>query len=81
MAEHFINDGYGWECKHCREADAGAGPHTGGRARFFQEGEAEEREPRLSARALARWRDADAAGPRILYCPLCGLEEALREEG
>lgn len=85
--EHFVNEGYGWLCKHCLTA-----PHTddksedpkpderpastdAGRARFFHEGEAEEREPRLSTRALARWRDD---GPtRTLFCPECGAQEEL----
>lgn len=44
--------------------------------RFFREGEAEEREARLSARALARWKD-DAR--RALVCPRCGAEEDLRD--
>ena len=42
------------------------------RARFFTEGEAEEKDPRLSIPALARW-----TGPtrRALACPRCGVEE------
>ena len=74
MSLHFVNDGYGWECKRCREA---AGSPAGADAplpRFFREGEAEDRDPRLSSPALARWKD-DAR--RALVCPLCGAEENL----
>jgi hypothetical protein len=77
--EHFINDGFGWECKHCRES---GGRHTppgdAALARFFREGEAEEREPRLSAQALARWKDSTR---RTLRCPRCGVEEDISGGG
>ena len=43
-------------------------------ARFFREGEAEEREPRLSAHSLARWTDDSR---RTLRCPRCGVEEEI----
>ncbi len=81
MSEHFINDGYGWTCQHCREADANTrASHSlerSARARFFHEGEAEEREGvRLSSRALARWREDPAR--RILFCPVCGVEEEFK---
>ena len=42
--------------------------------RFFREGEAEERETRLSADALARWKDDSR---RALLCPRCGVEETI----
>jgi hypothetical protein len=76
--EHFVNNGYGWTCRHCqREETTAARVAThGGRARFFSEGEAEEREPKLSSRALARWRDESR---RELVCPQCGVEERLDE--
>lgn len=75
--EHFINQGYGWLCKHCQPEteDARVGQQkTAGRARFFEEGEAEEKEARLSTPALARWRDASR---QTLFCPRCGVEEML----
>lgn len=81
MSQHFINDGYGWTCRHCREATtderASDSIQPGALARFFHEGEAEERAatPRLATPALARWR-RDAAR-RLLYCPLCGVEEEI----
>jgi hypothetical protein len=82
MPERFINDGRGWECRRCRneselEDDAHEGePSTHTLARFFGEGEAEEREPRLSSSSLARWNDASR---RALVCPRCGAEEDLPE--
>jgi hypothetical protein len=84
MPERFINDGRGWECKRCRAEDAraleeGAGegePSSNTLARFFREGEAEEREPRLSSASLARWKDASR---RALVCTRCGAEEELSE--
>jgi hypothetical protein len=91
--EHFINDGFGWECKRCRESGSGHTPpgdehapsgsgHTppgdAALARFFREGEAEEREPRLSAQALARWKDSTR---RTLCCARCGVEEDISGGG
>lgn len=74
--EHFINPGYGWLCKHClREIETRASLNEG-RARFFTEGEAEEKEPSLSTQALARWRDA---AREALVCPRCGIEELVNK--
>ena len=60
------------------DADAQRGPSATPRAdvlaRFFSEGEAEEREPRLSAHSLARWTDDSR---RTLRCPRCGVEEKI----
>jgi hypothetical protein len=74
--EHFINDGSGWECKRCRESGGGVAPSGDAvaLARFFREGEAEEREPRLSAQALARWKDETR---RTLCCTRCRIEEEI----
>jgi hypothetical protein len=82
--KHFLNEGCGWECKHCRaevakepEDDAHEGaPSTHTLPRFFREGEAEERELHLSSTALARWKDATR---RALVCTRCGAEEELPE--
>ncbi len=84
MPERFINDGRGWECKRCRDEDASAladdaregGPSSNTLARFFREGEAEEREPRLSSASLARWKDASR---RALVCTRCGADEELSD--
>ena len=73
--QHFINDGYGWECKRCRAAGgANESRPAAPLARFFREGESEEREPRLSSPLLARWKDDTR---RALVCPRCGIEENL----
>jgi hypothetical protein len=71
--EHFRNTGYGWTCKRCSEEHERAA-QPGPRARFFSEGEAEERDLKLSTPMLARWRDESH---RTLACPRCGIEEAL----
>jgi hypothetical protein len=71
--DHFINTGFGWVCKHCSpEAESGPGASPAERARFFTEGEAEDKEPVLSTPTLARWRDSTR---RSLVCPRCGIEE------
>jgi len=70
--EHFVNAGYGWMCKRCAEDDEILSASDERRARFFTEGEAESKTPRLSTPALARWRDASR---QTLYCPRCGVEE------
>jgi len=77
VAEHFVNEGYGWACRRCRESRGE--PSEGSAAattlpRFFREGEAEEGGPRLSEDALARWKDG---GRRTLVCPRCGAEEEI----
>ena len=72
--QHFVNDGYGWQCKRCRAADD-AHAADAPLPRFFSEGEAEDREPRLSSPLLARWKD-DAG--RALVCPRCGVEESIK---
>ncbi|MBA3246702.1 MAG: hypothetical protein H0T63_01300 [Pyrinomonadaceae bacterium] len=75
--ENFINNGFGWTCRHCQSKDEARLSGAGGRARFFREGEAEEREMKLSEPALARWRDDSR---EVLVCPRCGIEEGMREQ-
>jgi len=70
--EHFVNDGYGWTCRQCGAKDAPDAPRDDLLPRFFREGEAEERETRLSTHALARWKDSSRS---TLACPRCGVEE------
>lgn len=74
MADHFINTGYGWVCSHCSPEMATLNRETEGRARFFHEGEAEDKEPALSTVALARWSDASR---QALVCPRCGIQELI----
>jgi hypothetical protein len=72
--DHFINEGFGWVCKHCSAETKARVNQQETRARFFTEGEAEEKEPRLSTTALARWTNATR---RTLACPRCHIEEML----
>ena len=76
--EHFINNGYGWMCRRCHEQEetARVPAKSGARARFYSEGEAEEREPRYSSLSLARWRDESR---QELVCPTCGVVEKRAE--
>ncbi|HEX8560367.1 MAG TPA: hypothetical protein VF668_19885 [Pyrinomonadaceae bacterium] len=79
----FVNEGFGWECKRCRERGGAGGAARGvgrpGEAaalpRFFREGEAEGGGPHLASGALARWTDESRA---TLRCPACGVEEEFR---
>ena len=74
--EHFINPGYGWLCKHCLTKNEMRVGSDEGRARFFSEGESEEKEPFLSTFALARWRDRSK---QVLVCPHCSIEEQVNK--
>ena len=74
--EYFINEGFGWLCRRCQQKTARA-LETEARARFFREGEAEEREVKLSEPARARWRDDER---EVLVCPRCGIEERMKGE-
>ena len=72
---HFIHSGFGWHCKHClAENEAGGPSEKNAKARYYTEGEAEEKELRMAAPFLARWRDASR---RTLYCPQCSVEETI----
>jgi hypothetical protein len=76
--EHFVNEGFGWTCRRCLTQErARETPVQSPRARFFSEGESEDRDPKLSTPALARWRDASR---RTLVCPRCETEESLNEK-
>jgi hypothetical protein len=78
MPEHFVNEGFGWECKRCRASEgAEAEPDATNLARFFREGEAEGGGPRLSSTSLARWKDETR---RVLRCERCGAEESVSDE-
>ena len=73
---HFTNDGYGWTCKRCRETGVSRDASDSlPLPRFFREGEAEDRDPRLSSPPLARWKDETR---RALTCPRCGAEESIK---
>jgi hypothetical protein len=70
--QHFFNEGFGWTCRRCHAETKARESQPGSRARFFTEGESEDRDPKLSAPALARWRDATRS---TLICPMCRVEE------
>jgi hypothetical protein len=72
--DHFINEGFGWVCKHCSTEMEARVNEKNTRARFFSEGEAEDKEPALSTLALARWTSPSR---RALSCPRCGIEEMI----
>ena len=87
MPEHFVNDGFGWECKRCRDSESseaekrqeGSQTEPGAAAtlaRFFREGEAEAGGPRLTSASLARWKDETR---RMLRCERCGAEERVSD--
>jgi rubredoxin len=74
---HFVNEGFGWECRRCRKASDDAArvdeeSPASALPRFFREGEAEAGAARLSTAALARWTDESRT---TLRCPACGVEE------
>ena len=70
--DHFINEGFGWVCKHCSAETGARVTEKETRARFFSEGEAEDKEPVFSTPLLARWSSLTR---RTLVCPRCGIEE------
>ena len=78
---HFVNEGFGWECKRCRARGGDAAARSDEETpavklpRFFREGEAEAGAARLSTHALARWADESRT---TLRCPACGVEEDLK---
>lgn len=67
---NFYNDGFGWVCRAC-ERDLETGEKQT-HARFYREGEAEAKQPRLANPAMARWLDAART---TLTCPRCGVTE------
>lgn len=77
---HFINEGFGWECRRCRKASDDSArvdeeSPASALPRFFREGEAETAAPSLSTRSLARWTDESH---QRLLCPACGVEEEFK---
>ena len=71
--ENFFNDGFGWVCRAC-DRELNGPDYSGGaeHARYFREGEAEAKKPKLSNPALAKWLDPART---TLTCPRCGVTE------
>ncbi len=69
--DYFLNEGFGWVCKRCQEAEKSA-PKTKEQSRLLKEGEAESKQPKFSTSSLATWLDREK---RILVCPKCGIRE------
>jgi hypothetical protein len=69
----FYNDGFGWICRRC-EQELAAGENQDDVSRLMTEGEAENKQPKLSTNALAKWFDA---AQTKLICPRCGLTESV----
>jgi hypothetical protein len=69
--KNFHNQGFGWACRVCEKA-----LKTGSeeKSRLLREGEAENKNPVLSNRALAGWRDERQTE---LICRRCGLTETV----
>jgi hypothetical protein len=69
----FYNEGFGWVCRHC-ERDLKTQTHVSNskQSRLMREGEAESKQPALSAVALAKWADK---AQTTLVCPRCGITE------
>ncbi|MGQ0541211.1 MAG: hypothetical protein ACT4O9_05080 [Blastocatellia bacterium] len=79
----FINDGFGWVCRHCHleqmsepEAVASGSSSSKVISRLLCEGEAESKSPRLSTQGLAKWADP---AQTTLTCPRCGITELVEK--
>ena len=68
----FYNHGFGWICRHCESELETETPTEEKHSRLMSEGEAENRQPRFSNLALAKWADV---AQRTLVCPRCGITE------
>ncbi|MBC7795309.1 MAG: hypothetical protein H7Z37_00390 [Pyrinomonadaceae bacterium] len=72
--DNFYNTGFGWVCSRCeRETQKSDKFEESGLPRMWREGEAETKEPTLSA-PMARWLDATRG---TLICPKCGITETV----
>ncbi len=69
--ENFANEGFGWICKKCGNTNRNRGSE---KSRLMTEGEAESKQPKLSNKAMAKWKDPER---KILYCPICEVAERI----
>jgi rubrerythrin len=70
----FYNEGFGWICRQC-ERELSQSPEFGP-SRLLLEGESENKQPKMSTAALAKWADPTQ---RILVCPRCGISESVEQ--
>jgi len=70
----FYNEGFGWICRQCERELSKENNAT--HSRLLLEGEAENKRPEMSTRALAKWADPTQ---RILVCPSCGITESVEK--
>lgn len=74
--DEFYNKGFGWICKRCEhELKAQTASDDNELPRVWREGEAESKQPKLSA-PVARWLDA---ARNQLFCPRCGITEIVNK--
>lgn len=70
--EEFYNKGFGWICKRCEsELARQTKANDDELPRVWREGEAESKQPQLSA-PVAKWLDFARSQ---LICPRCGITE------
>lgn len=74
--DEFYNKGFGWICKRCERAQANQNADDDKNLpRVWREGEAESKNPKLSA-PLAKWLDAARTK---LVCPRCNTMEKVNK--
>ena len=72
----FYNQGFGWICKRCEQDLRTESPNEyDNLSRVWHEGEAESKQPKLSA-PFAKWLDR---AQTQLLCPRCGISEVVNK--
>ena len=77
--KHFVNNGYGWTCRHCRREETTAARVSVTTAHApvsLAKAKRKNANRELASNALARWRDESH---RELVCPKCGVAEKTDE--
>lgn len=74
--DEFYNQGFGWICKRCeKDLRAEATSELENLPRVWREGEAESKQPKLSA-PVAKWLDRARTQ---LVCLRCGISEIVNK--
>ncbi len=68
----FYNDGFGWKCRQCERELTAQTSAEANQSRLLTEGETENKQPKFSNLALAKWFDK---AQTTLICPRCGITE------